>query len=63
VINEPLAVLAAPQWVNQSNKFPMFKDLLHNIHNRAPRQNGFEAYLAFHVLQKAFGPAPAINMA
>jgi len=49
VIDEPLAILAALQWLYNSQAFSMFKILRDNIHKHETRKNEFEAYLAFYM--------------
>jgi hypothetical protein len=60
VLDEPLAILAALQWINQHAKFSMFECLRRDIERHSKRKNGFEAYLAFH-LRKVFETAPRLD--
>jgi hypothetical protein len=60
VLDEPLAILAALQWINQRANFSMFECLCRDIDRHSKRKNGFEAYLAFH-LRKVFETAPALD--
>jgi hypothetical protein len=60
VLDEPLAILAALQWVNQNAKLSLFECLRHDIERHSKRKNGFEAYLAFH-LRKVFETAPELD--
>lgn len=47
LFDEPLAILAALQWVNKIVKFSLFECLRHGGKRHSNRKNGFEAYLAF----------------
>ncbi len=49
VVDEPLAVLAAVQWLDQNPEFSMFRHVYRDIHKHATRKNGFEAYLVFYL--------------
>jgi len=60
VIDEPLAILAALQWVNKSAKLSLFECLRHDIGRHSKRKNGFEAYLAFY-LRKVFEMTPELD--
>ena len=60
VIDEPLAILAALQWLYHRETFSMFKCLSHNIHKHENRKNGFEAYLAFY-MRTVFQTAPKLD--
>ena len=60
VIDEPLAILAAGEWLNQNPKFSMFSRLKDDIGKHSPHKNGFEVYLAFY-LRHVFTTAPALN--
>jgi hypothetical protein len=51
VFDEPLAILAAINWLNQTARFSLFNYLRRDIHKHSKRQNGFEAYLAFYMRQ------------
>ena len=60
MIDEPLAILAALSWFQQNTEYSMFDLLRRNIGSHFPRQNGFEAYLAFYLLY-GFETGPALN--
>ena len=60
VLDEPLATLAALQWLNQSAHLSLFECLRRDIERHSKRKNGFEAYLAFH-LRKIFETAPELD--
>jgi hypothetical protein len=60
VLDEPLAILAALQWVNQNAKLSLFECLRHDIARHSKRKNGFEAYLAFH-MRTIFETAPELD--
>jgi hypothetical protein len=60
VIDEPLAILAALQWLYHSNTFSMFKCLSHDIHKHQKRKNGFEAYLVFY-MRTVFETTPELD--
>jgi hypothetical protein len=49
VIDEPLATMAAWHWLDKNRKFNLFNSLQRNIGKHSPRENGFEAYLAFYM--------------
>jgi hypothetical protein len=60
VLDEPLAILAAFQWVNKNAHFSLFECLRHDIERHSKRKNSFEAYLAFH-LRKVFETSPELD--
>jgi len=60
VIDEPLAILAARQWVDINTKHPLSKYLQNNIRKHVTRQNGFEAYLAFY-FRAVFENTPVLD--
>jgi hypothetical protein len=53
VLDEPLAILAALNWVNDHGQLSPSEYLRQNIGKHSTRKNGFEAYLAF-VIRKVF---------
>ena len=59
-LDEPLAILAAMQWVNNNAQLSMFECLQNDIGKHSHRQNGFEAYLAFH-MRKVFETTPRLD--
>jgi hypothetical protein len=60
VIDEPLAIMAAWNWLDKMGHFSLFHCLQRDIGRHAPRKNGFEAYLAFYVRQ-VFEKAPRLD--
>ena len=60
MIDEPLAILAAREWLDQNPRFSMISRLHRDIDKHSPRQNGFEDYLTFF-LRHVFEKAPALN--
>jgi hypothetical protein len=60
VIDKPLAILTAVQWLNQMSHFAMFKYLLHDIDSHCYRQNGFEGFLVFY-LRMVFKTVPQLE--
>jgi hypothetical protein len=60
VIDEPLPILAALQWLYHSGTFSMFKSLSRDIDKHQTRKNGFEAYLAFY-MRTVFQTAPKLD--
>lgn len=60
VIDEPLPIMAAWNWLDKQHKFSLFNCLQRDIGKDAPRKNGFEAYLAFYV-HKIFEGAPRLD--
>ena len=60
IIDEPLAILASIEWLDNQEEFSMFKHLHQNIRSHAPRKNGFEAYLTFY-LRKVFETTPTLD--
>lgn len=60
VLDEPLAILAAQQWLNKHAKLSSFACLRHDITRHSHRKNGFEAYLTFH-LRKVFETSPVLD--
>ena len=60
VIDEPLAILAAMRWLTQSPNASMFNHPYRDIGMHSPRQNCFEAYLAFY-LRQVFETAPGLD--
>ena len=60
VIDEPLAILAALQWMDRSAEYSLFKRLYRNIDNHSPHRNGFEACLVFY-LRTVFQDAPPLH--
>jgi hypothetical protein len=60
VLDEPLALLAAMEWISQDPTFSFFESLRRHIGKNSPNQNGFEAYLAFH-LRKRFERNPRLR--
>ena len=59
-IDEPLAILAAMEWLSQDSKFSLFHRLQRDIDKLAPHQNGFEAFLTFY-LRHVFEKTPALD--
>ena len=56
VIDEPLAILAAREWLDQNPRFSMISCLHRDIKKHSPDQNGFEDYLAIflrHIFETA----------
>jgi hypothetical protein len=60
VIDEPLAILAAFNWLDKNTKFSLLNCLQRDIDKNAPQKNGFEAYLAFY-MRKVFEMSPKLN--
>jgi len=49
VIDEPLVIMAAWNWLEKNHHVSLFHHLQHGIGNHAPQKNVFEAYVAFYV--------------
>jgi hypothetical protein len=49
VLDEPLAILAALDWVNKNAHLSLSEYLRHDIEKHSKRKNGFEAYFAFYI--------------
>ena len=49
VLDEPVAILAAMNWVNQNGQLSLSGALLYDLEKHSPAGNGFENYLAFYV--------------
>jgi hypothetical protein len=49
MFDEPLAILAACNWLDHNPEFSFFHSLERDIDKHTPRNNGFECYLAFYV--------------
>ena len=60
VIDEPLAIMAAWNWLDKMGHLSLFHYLQRDIGRHAPRKNRFEAYLAFY-MQKVFEKAPRLD--
>ena len=60
MINEPLAILAAREWSDWTSQVSVVRYLHRHIDKHAPRQNGFEAYLALY-LRHVFKTATALD--
>ena len=60
IVDEPLAMLAAVQWLDQQKRFSLFHCLQRNVSKHAPRKNGFKAYLAFYI-QTIFEQNPPLD--
>lgn len=60
VIDEPLVIMAAWNWLDTQGRFSLLDCLRREVGEHAPRKNGFEAYLAFYV-RKAFEQTPKLN--
>jgi hypothetical protein len=60
VIDEPLVIMAAWNWLNRNGHFNILNSLQRRIGEHAPRKNGFEAYLAFY-LRKVFQKAKRLD--
>ena len=60
VIDEPLAILAAIEWLSQNPKFSLFNRLHRDVDKHSPRQNGFEIFLSFY-LRHVFATSPALE--
>jgi hypothetical protein len=62
VIDEPLAIMAAWDWLDSDDRAPysLLDSLQDDIEKHAPRKNGFEAYLAFYV-RKALEESTKLN--
>ena len=60
MIDEPLAILAAIEWLSQDPKFSLSHRLHRDIGKHSPRQNGFEVFLTFY-LRYVFERAPALD--
>ncbi|KAG8826601.1 hypothetical protein FRC18_010018 [Serendipita sp. 400] len=48
-LDEPLAVLAAFNWINKLTNLTFFESLVDDLGKHSTRRNGFEAYLAFYI--------------
>ena len=59
VIDEPLAILAALDWLDKTTNFTHLNCLQHDIGKNAPRKNSFEAYLALY-MRKVFEKTPKL---
>lgn len=59
-IDEPLAILAAMEWLSQFPRFSLFHRLHRDIDSHTPDQTGFEVFLMFY-LRHVFEGAPALN--
>ena len=60
VIDEPMAILSAIEWLSQYPRFSLFNRLHRDIEKHSPRQNGFEVLLTFY-LRHVFETAPALD--
>jgi hypothetical protein len=60
VLDEPLVIMAAWNWVEKNRHFSLFNCLQRDIGKHAPQKNGFEAYLAFYV-RKVFEKAAKLD--
>ena len=60
VIDEPLAILAAREWLDWTPQVSAVRYLHRHIDKHASRQNGFEAYLVFY-LRHVFKTATALD--
>ena len=60
VIDEPLVIMAAWDWLDQNGHFKILNILQRSIGKHAPRKNRFEAYLAFY-MRKVFERTPRLD--
>lgn len=60
VIDEPLAIMAVSNWLDEKRRFSLLECLQREISKHAPGKNAFEAYIAFYV-RKAFEKTARLN--
>jgi len=60
IIDEPLAIMALSNWLDEKRRFSLLDCLRREIGKHAPRKNAFEAYLAFYV-RKVFEKTARLN--
>lgn len=60
MLDEPLAILAAAQWINQIPTYSLFERLRGDSREYPFSRKGFEAYLGFH-LRKRFESRPELD--
>jgi hypothetical protein len=60
VIDEPIPIMAALNWLTTNGRFSVINFLQGEIGKHSPRKNAFEAYLAFY-LRMVFTHAPKLD--